>query len=221
MHRSILLAALVAAVLPASPLAAQSAVRDNRNVAIAAPHAPAPSFVLGPGDAVRVTVWRQPEFSGEFVIAADGSITHPLYRSIVVTGLGLPDVEDRLRRFLQRFDADPQFVVEPLVRISVSGEVNRPNLLSLRPETLIPQAIALAGGPTDRARRDRVQVMRGNERLVLDLSRADAAGVRMPVRSGDQIMVERRHAVFREVILPVVSMAGASAAILNVILRNR
>ena len=43
--------------------------------------------VLTPGDSVRIVVWRKPEFSGDFVIAPDGTITHPLFRAY---GGGVP-----------------------------------------------------------------------------------------------------------------------------------
>ena len=43
-------------------------------------------FTLKPGDMVRVTVWRKPELSGDFRVLADGSIAHPLYQAINVTG---------------------------------------------------------------------------------------------------------------------------------------
>src|SRR5215218_6153155 len=45
--------------------------------------APAPrteAVSLSPGDSVRITVWRKPEFSGDFIVAPDGTISHPLYR---------------------------------------------------------------------------------------------------------------------------------------------
>ena len=35
--------------------------------------------LLRPGDALRITVWRQPEFSGDFVVNPDSTIGHPLH----------------------------------------------------------------------------------------------------------------------------------------------
>src|SRR5205807_6485967 len=45
--------------------------------------------VLTPGDSVWIMVWRKPEFTGEFAVAADGSISHPVYRAVVVGGVPL------------------------------------------------------------------------------------------------------------------------------------
>lgn len=175
-------------------------------------------IALNPGDVLRITVWRKPELSGEFVVAGDGTVSHPLYRDVRVTGIPIEAVEARLREFLMKLEANPQFVVEPLLRVAVSGEVRQPNMYSLRPETSLAQAVAMAGGPTERGRRDRVVLMRQNQQLVVDLHRADATGAGMPVRSGDQIVVEQQRAVFRDVIAPVVNILGATAAVVSVIL---
>src|SRR5207249_8012758 len=54
------------------------------------------SAVLSPGDVLRIIVWRQTEFSGDFVIGSDGSITHPLYKEVKVAGLPIAVVEQRV-----------------------------------------------------------------------------------------------------------------------------
>ena len=102
--------------------------------------------VLTPGDSVRIVVWRKPEFSGDFVVAPDGSITHPLFRGVKVAGLPFATAESNLRQFLSGFEENPQFVMEPLIRVAVSGEVPRPSVFALRPETTVGEALARAGG---------------------------------------------------------------------------
>jgi polysaccharide biosynthesis/export protein len=173
---------------------------------------------LRPGDALRVTVWRKPELSGEFAIAGNGTIVHPLYREIRVTGIPIAAVEERLREFIGRLEANPQFVMEPLLRVSVEGEVRQPSVYNLRPETSIAQAIALAGGPTERGRSDRVRLIRANGDADVDLRRADVGGSVQTIRSGDRIIVERSRAVFRDVVTPAISILGATAAIVSVFL---
>jgi polysaccharide export outer membrane protein len=178
------------------------------------------AIALAPGDVVRITVWRKPELSGEFVVTANGTVAHPLYREVQIGGIPLAVAEDRLRTFLAKYEANPQFVIEPLLRVAVGGEVRQPNLYSLRPETSISQAVALAGGPTERGRRDRLRLIRQEREIIVDLRRVDASGAGMPIRSGDQIVVERERAVFRDVIAPTVGVFGAIASIVGVILYN-
>src|SRR5688572_11131512 len=162
--------ALLIGAAIATPALAQSAAGEE-------------AMLLRTGDAVRITVWRKPELSGEFLVAADGSLTHPLYRTVRVTGVPFPAIEQRVQAFLARFEENPQFVVEPLLRVTVGGEVARPNLYNLRPETSVAQAVALAGGATERGRADQVHLFRDGTRQVLDLTNPESNAGRMPVRS--------------------------------------
>jgi polysaccharide export outer membrane protein len=171
---------------------------------------------LNPGDQVRIAVWRNPEFSGDFIIAPNGTISHPLYREIQVVGVPLPTVEDRLRVFLTKYIANPQFVIQPLMKIIVGGEVRSPNVYSVPPETTIAQAIALAGGPTERGNAQKLRVIRDGQEIVVDLTKADSDVARLQIRSGDQILMPRRSARFRDYVVPILSGAAALAAIVNI-----
>lgn len=178
-------------------------------------------IVLRPGDALRITVWRKPELTGQFAIALDGSIAHPLYRVVRVTGTSLPALEARLRTFLEQYEEAPQFVIEPLLRVAIGGEVERPNLYTLGPETSISQAVALAGGPTERGYPDRVRLTRRGTTRTIDLTNTAAGSSQLAIESGDEIVVERRRAIFREVITPIVTIIGAAAAVTTAIVRVR
>ena len=177
---------------------------------------------LKPGDAVRLTVWRNTDLTGEFTIGPDGSIMHPMmYRKFSVANVPLRLAENSVREFLSRYEANPEFVMEPLLRVSVSGEVARPNLYQIRPGTTLTQAIALAGGPTDRGRWDRFTLRRNGTSRTISANDAERSEGQLHIRSGDEIIVERRRAIFREVIAPSAAIIGAVAAVLNVTTRDR
>jgi polysaccharide export outer membrane protein len=172
---------------------------------------------LAPGDSIRVVVWRKPEMSGDFIIGADGTITHPLYQAVRVGGIPFTTARTNIRTFLSRFEQDPQFVAEPLLRVAVTGEVGLPRVYALRPETTIGEAVAQAGGPREAANRDRVRVLRrdasGRQReFFVSLLEPDASSS-MRVHSGDQIVVDRRRSFFREIFLPGLSVLGSAASI--------
>jgi protein involved in polysaccharide export with SLBB domain len=173
--------------------------------------------MLAPGDSVRVVVWRRPEFSGDFVVAPNGSITHPLYRSVVVGGVPFATAEANLRRFLTRFEENPEFVLEPLVRVAVSGEVDRPRVYALRPETTIAEAVAQAGGTTENGNAGRVRLLRtenGQQRqLLVNLNDPASGSGRMPIVSGDQIVVDRKRNFMREVLVPTLGIIGSIASL--------
>ena len=174
--------------------------------------------VLTPGDSVRIVVWRKPEFSGDFVVAPDGSITHPLYRTVKVAGVPFATAEANLRKFLAGFEDNPQFVLEPLIRVAVSGEVVRPQVFAIRPETSIGEAVARAGGVTLIGNRNKVRVLRfdpggGQQQLVVNLSDANSTTRNLPVRSGDQIVVDRRKNFLKDFVVPALGIIGSIASL--------
>lgn len=204
--RTLLAVLAFASVTVSLPLAAQEA------------GARSPQSVLTPGDSVRVVVWRKPEFSGDFVVAPDGSITHPLFKSVQVAGVPFATAEANLRRFLSRFEENPEFVMEPLVRVAVSGQVGRPAVFALRPETTISEAVARAGGTREEGAPNRVRVLRTEpggqqQAFTVDLTRPESGAGTIQVRSGDQIIVPDRKNFFKDILLPTLGVIGSIASL--------
>ena len=200
---------LLSALALARPMVAQQATHQAER---------SEQAVLTPGDSVRIQVWRRPEFSGDFVIAPDGSITHPLYRTVRVGGVPFATAEANIRRFLSGFEENPQFVMEPLIRVAVSGEVSRPSVFATRPETTIGEAMARAGGATQNGARNRVRVIRFTQSGVqqvfrLDLENSSSTDFSIPVRSGDQIVVDRKKSFTKDILLPTLGVIGSIASV--------
>lgn len=184
----------------------------------------AEQVALAPGDSIRVVVWRKPEMSGDFIVGPDGTITHPLYQSVRVGGIPFATAEINLRNFLARFEQDPQFVAEPLIRVAVSGEVGRPAMYAMRPETSITEAVAQAGGPRETGNKNRVLVLRkdpsGQQRqFYVSLVEPGPPTSALRVHSGDQILVERKKSFFKDIFMPALSVIGSAASIYLVITR--
>ncbi|MGI8508435.1 MAG: polysaccharide biosynthesis/export family protein [Gemmatimonadaceae bacterium] len=175
---------------------------------------------LNPGDKIQITVFRMPELSGEFVIATDGTINQPLYHAVTVTGIPLAEAKDRIRAVLLRLQSNPEFVIQPLFRVAVGGEVRQPNLFNLSPETTIAQAVAVAGGVTEQGRLDQVKLLRGGGESTLDLTQPGSVLSQMHVHSGDQIIVTRRTSTFRDVIIPLGSVVAGLAGVISLLLHH-
>ena len=187
---------------------------------LAAQAAPRPSdqTVLSPGDTLRIVVWRKPEFSGDFVIGADGTVIHPLFRAVRVAGVPIATAESNIRTFLLQYDQNPQFVIEPLLRVAISGEVPRPSVFAVQPKTTIAEAIARAGGTTQYGNRGKVRVIRpesGGQQQVFLANLQDPADpiASSPVRSGDQVVVDRKKSFFRDVLVPTLTVIGSIASV--------
>jgi len=201
------------------PLLAILALSGNAAAQGAGSPLPPDQIILSPGDSVRIVVWRKPEMSGDFIVGPDGTITHPLYQAVRVGGIPFSTAQTNVRAFLGRFEQDPQFVVEPLIRIAISGEVGRPQVMAVRPETTIGEAVAQAGGPNQFANRGHVRILRregtsqAQREFYVDLSEPSKANLSLRVRSGDQIVVDRRRSFFRDIFLPGLSVVGSVASI--------
>lgn len=185
-------------------------------VASAAAQAARSDAVLRPGDMLRLSVWRHPELSGDFLVAPDSTVVHPLYQRVQVVGVPLPVVKERLRALLVTYEQGVEFAIEPLFAVTVAGEVRQPNLYRLPQGTTFAQAIAQAGGPTELGRLDRVHLIRRDSAMVIDLARNYSRYERLPIASGDQVLVARRSDsnFLRDVLYPLASLTAAVAAVL-------
>ncbi len=174
---------------------------------------------LSPGDQLRIVVWRKPELTCDCVIAGNGTVIHPLYREVAVTGVPMATVEERLRTFLAKYEQNPQFVIQPLVKIIVRGEVRIPTIYTVPPETTIAQAIVLAGGPTEVGRLDQIIVIRDRQQIKIDLSRPDADATLLQVRSNDQIIVGRKRPSPLQYVSPIASSLGLMLTLITLFRR--
>jgi polysaccharide export outer membrane protein len=120
---------------------------------------PADPFV-NVGDELRITVWRDPEFTGVIEVGGDGRLAHPLYQSLNVARLPLSAVTQRIRDLLSVHQQDPTVLVELVIPVSVGGAVRSPSLYRVAYGTTIMDAVSEAGGA---AERDQIFVARESD----------------------------------------------------------
>ena len=146
---------------------------------------------LQPGDVIRAEVWRESDLSGDFLIDPSGDVVLPLLGIRHVTGQAWEDVKERLLESYARELRNPSIELTPLRRVFVLGEVTEPGMYALEPTLTLAGAIAMAGGARPEGDLRRLQLMR-NGSTVLDGVSVEHRLVEIDVRSGDQILVDRR-----------------------------
>jgi len=122
-------------------------------------------YQLGPGDQVRVTVFRHEDLSGEFEVDGEGFFAMPLVGEIMTAGLTARQLENEIELRLQ----SGGYLVEPQVSIEVLnyrpfyiiGEVNNPGSYQYVNGMTVINAVALAGGFSYRADQDDIVINRG------------------------------------------------------------
>ena len=122
-------------------------------------------YQLGPGDQVRVTVFRHEDLSGEFEIDGEGFFALPLVGEIMTAGLTSRQLENEIEIRLQSggYLVDPQVSIEVLNYrpFYIIGEVNNPGSYQYVSGMNVINAVALAGGFSYRADQDDIVISRG------------------------------------------------------------
>ena len=126
---------------------------------------PAPEDRVGVDDTFDVRVYGEPELSGTFRIATDGTIDYPLAGRVQVSGLRTGEIQQLIvSRLKDKILKDPQVVVTIKDRnsqkISVLGQVSKPGQVGYYPNMTIVDAIASAGGFTGIAAKNSVNLRR-------------------------------------------------------------
>jgi polysaccharide export outer membrane protein len=213
------LVACAAAV--ASPLAAQIPLPAPSDTS-----QPRSVGALRPGDVLKIVVYRDKELSNEYPIDARGYVQIPGLGVIKAAGLEPAEVTERLKLALvERGFARPEISVQPLIRVSVLGEVRTPNVYPVDPGTSLLQLLTVAGGPTDRAKLQDTRVIRDGRAYRVDLDSALRGGAtgRIVLYSNDVVVVGRRRGFTSENLGLTLTAASLVLAILNIafLVRNQ
>jgi len=144
-----------------------------------------------PGDMIRVWVWREKDYSGDFPVDGRGTVTLPVLGEISVSGHTAEQLTDTLREAYRKYLNNPSIDVTVLRRVVVQGEVVKPGLYPADATISIGELIALAGGVTPNGNRSRIELLRNGQVLVSGLG-PGAVLQRSPIQSGDVIVVPQK-----------------------------
>jgi polysaccharide biosynthesis/export protein len=125
------------------------------------------AYVIGPGDMLSITVWKNDTLSRVVPVRPDGKISMPLLHDVQASGLTAMQLRDKIATALGEFMPNPEVTVSVSdvrsMRVSILGEVVKPGVLELRGETTILEAIAMAGGFKDFASPSKITVIRNDD----------------------------------------------------------
>jgi polysaccharide export outer membrane protein len=158
--------------------------------AAAAPHG-AYVYRLGPGDALNISVYEQPDLTGKYVIDGSGGLAFPLIGRVQAGG----KTGDEVRNVIA-VELNNGFLVNPKVTVQVAsyrpyyilGEVGKPGSYPYVEGLTVREAVAVAGGFSKIAHQDHIRVHHagGTAGDSVDETPDDF------VEPGDTLTVERR-----------------------------
>ncbi|MDA1082508.1 MAG: polysaccharide biosynthesis/export family protein [Gemmatimonadetes bacterium] len=167
---------------------------------------------LKPGDRIQITIWADTAIEGELIVDERGSVTLPRLGNMSVAGVPAQQLGDSVRKAYGRILLPVAVEVIPLRRVTVSGDVFKPNTLFLETRSTIRDAVARAGGVTELGRENPVLLLRDATELRLKgwSRRGDAETI---VHSGDAIIVLREPWIKRNV-FSIISGLGIVASLI-------
>ncbi len=148
------------------------------------------NYRLGTGDRIQIQVYGEADLSIDAIrVGESGTISYPYLGTVQLAGRTIQEVEDQI---LDGLKGD--YLVNPSVSVSVieyrpffiNGEVRRPGSYPFQPGLTVRQAIAIAGGLTERASSRGLRLVRvddgGEQNLKVEMA--------FEVLPGDSIFIE-------------------------------
>lgn len=115
--------------------------------------AAAPTYPLGPGDKVQVTVYNVEDMNQTVTVDPGGIITFPVLDKVLVQGLSVNELQKKLEDLLAQFVKSPQVSIQLIEYgsrfVNVLGQVRTPGRIPLKGTFKILDAISQAGGFQD------------------------------------------------------------------------
>jgi polysaccharide biosynthesis/export protein len=173
-------------------------------------HPPAPStaasleydYIVGPGDALSITVWRNPELSMSVPVRPDGKISVPLVDELVAQGKSSVQIARDIEKALGKFVRDPvvtvivtNFVGPYSEQIRVVGEAAKPQALPFKQKMTVLDVMIAVGGLTDFADGNSASIVRaskGGERYQVrlkDLIKRGDISANVEMQPGDILII--------------------------------
>ena len=132
-----------------------------------------PDFRIGPDDILTISVWDQKDLDQVVTVRPDGKISLPLVGEIEAAGQTVAELSSRLSTAYSRAVRGAEVTVS--VReirsrpVFLVGNVVRPGPMQLTHEMTVLQALAAAGGPAPTADLESAFLLRGGNRIPVNL----------------------------------------------------
>jgi polysaccharide export outer membrane protein len=159
--------------------------------AVMEPEAETNSYPLDSGDKLRVVVFGQEGLTASYSVDTSGNITLPLIGAVRARGVSTAGLQQAIAAKLRN-----GFVREPHVAVEVEayrpffilGEVTLPGQYPYVPNMTVETAVAIAGGYTPRAFKQKIELTH----QINGLTERRVVSPNYPVRPGDTVHIAER-----------------------------
>jgi protein involved in polysaccharide export with SLBB domain len=170
---------------------AQSAAGPATPEALPRPNDVKSDYRLGAGDKVRVTVYGEPNLTGEYYVSTRGTLSVPLIGDVPAAGQTVPQIAEAVRtKLADGYIRDPKVAAEVLTYrpYYILGEVNKPGEYPYTSDLTVMNAVATAGGFTYRAQTKKVLIRHAQSGKEIEAPLTATT----PVEAGDTVRIKER-----------------------------
>ena len=158
------------------------------------------SFIIGNDDVLAINVWKEPDISRSIPVRSDGKISLPLVGEVQAAGLTPLALEKDIAAKLKNYISEPEVTVMVQTvnsqKFNILGQVVKPGSYVISNSPTVLDAIALAGGFRDFAKKKSIYVLRqgagGESRLPFNyksVSEGKDMSQNIKLQPGDTIIV--------------------------------
>lgn len=149
------------------------------------------------GDRILLSVEGEQTIPDTVIVEPGQVVDLPVFGEIPVGGVLRSEITEHLTGELGAFIREPEVRASGLVRVAVLGAVGDPGFYTMPAETVLGDAIMVAGGPAGNANVDKVRVRRGTEEIMdgATTSLALQRGLtldQLNIQDGDQVNIPTR-----------------------------
>lgn len=120
------------------------------------------------GDILDIDVWRVPDLTRSVSVRPDGRISMPVVGDLEVVGLTLTELRELLTEKISEYVWSPQISISIQQfggrKFIILGEVGGPGVYRFQNDISLVEAIALAGGMKEYAKKGKIAIIRGDVR---------------------------------------------------------
>jgi polysaccharide export outer membrane protein len=121
-------------------------------------------YIIGPGDVLDVSVWKDEALTRSCVVRPDGFISFPLIGDVPASGRTVSELKSAMETKLKRFVPEVVLLIDVKqinsLIIYVIGKVNNPGRFLLAVDVNVLQALATAGGLNPYAKSRKIKIFR-------------------------------------------------------------
>lgn len=146
------------------------------------------------GDRIILDVEGEPQLQETFTVRQGTVLWLPMIGEVPLRGVLRSELEPHLTNEIGRFIKNPVVRAQPLMRVSVLGDVSTPGFFVVPADALLTDLLMQAGGPGREAKITKIRIERGNQRIWEGeaLQQAIIEGRtldQLNLRAGDRVMV--------------------------------